>query len=125
MGTSLSDASHAGEWLSSCERLRVLVDVAFIGGDDLAERRSRRVDVDLQDRVGGLVLLGLAVRVAGAPVGVLRRRVIGRRAPQAAARVAFFLRAGGIVGVVFTTAPVFALISAKPPVAVGSPSGAE
>src|SRR5204862_5123583 len=53
------------------QRGRVLIDVARIRGDDLAEGRSRRVDVDLEDRVRGPVLLGLAVRVPGAPVDVL------------------------------------------------------
>ena len=53
------------------ERFGVLVDVSFVGGDYLSERWARRVHVDLQNRVGGLVLLGLARGVAGSPVGVL------------------------------------------------------
>jgi hypothetical protein len=37
------------------QRRRVLVDIAFIGGDDLAERRPGGVEIDLEDRVGARV----------------------------------------------------------------------
>ena len=70
----------------------VLIDVAGIGGDDRAEGRPRRVDVDLEDRVGGLVLHAFVVRVAGAPVEVLGGRVICRGAPDSTACVALCLR---------------------------------
>jgi len=106
------------------ERLGVLVDVAFIRGDYLPKRRACRVTSIL--RIASVVLYCFVLLdwVAGTPVGVLGRGGRMRVCSRARRRRSLLpARPAGSWGVIFTTSPVFALISPNPPVAVGFPLG--
>src|SRR3954470_20246735 len=70
---------------SDLERLGVLVDIALVRPDYLAERRSAAAQVDLEDRVRVLVLDATAERVAGTDVRIPARRVVRRCRPEPAA----------------------------------------